>query len=841
VKKSATGDTYVLKFSEAALSNDTSWEANLTLLMELLNRKTAGTLVAVVNSDATGVRQDRSQVFHYQNGREVSDDLYEQRQFEAGQCFARFETDDLETGQNIQKPILRRMVKIPCPGPNCNRLQVCEWICTLCHSHLEFGYTDDFLYCECGRTTYNKWKFKCNDSGHGRGYDQYSNEAQLLSTLKSLDQKDYVNILILGETGVGKSTFINSFVNYLTFETLDDAKEQNLNWVIPCSFSIQTMDRSRPEGAIEERRIEVGTRDDERDGSKGESATQKTAVYPVNIGSKTIRLIDTPGIGDTRGLAYDKKNMADILRTLSSYEHLHGILILLKSNNSRPTVTFNFCLKELLTHLHRSAAQNMAFGFTNTRISNYSPGDTFGPLTTLLAEHKDVGLALANQNTYCFDSESFRFLAAYRNGVVMENELDFRRSWEHSRAEATRLVEYFETRKPHFVKSTMSLNGTRQLIADLTKPMLDITQLINTNINLCREQAGDLLNKRLSGDKLRQRLKVEKRHYRVIKLPKPRTVCRNPDCCEWQDDGSGKVVTVFTSHCHSVCYLDDVQIDKVADPGLMKCAAFSGSMLCRRKNCGHHWQEHLHVLSELEEYKAMVTDTEAERLFKQNASDVTVRQTAIRDLENLVAEYRDEHKQIQEAAARFGIFLKEHSITPYNDATLDYLDMLIQDEKQKAAVSRDMSKLKDLQRDRGAHIELVKSLTLSMRDGGVARLGEGGVEGLVERLYGLKHFGQILRDVKNGIVEAHQATYRERPYQVHNKQRGGRPARSSHHSGNGGYHSGGHGKGSGSHGRNSAGWVDRNRGSSSSGSSNTWSSSISSAIGGLVLKYSNPR
>ncbi|CAF0953107.1 unnamed protein product [Rotaria sordida] len=320
-------------------------------------------------------------------------------------------------------------------------------------------------------------------------FDLSSKKTYIPATSSSPDT-DIINILLLGETGVGKSTFINAFVNYLTFASLQQAESGKPVVLIPVSFLITIGDN------FEERMIRFGNVDNSSNEDfdhPGQSVTQccKSYVFHLNDhDKKKLRIIDTPGFGDTRGIQQDDRNIEHILEYVNNLTHLNAICFLLNPNASRLNVFFRSCLTQLFSLLDQNALNNIIFCFTNSRSTFYTPGDT-APLLKKMLNSLSIGnVPFKKENTFCFDSESFRYLVALQNGISFNNDEkhEYEMSWSTSVTQSNRLIDYIRRNITIYRidNNLQSMKHAQFEIMHMISPMLETMRNILRNLILYR-------------------------------------------------------------------------------------------------------------------------------------------------------------------------------------------------------------------------------------------------------------------------------------------------------------------------------------------------------------------
>ena len=248
---------------------------------------------------------------------------------------------------------------------------------------------------------------------------------------------EYINVLLLGESGVGKSTFINAFANYLYFDSLEKAKTGQPVVVIPVSFVMTTGED------FEEHSVNFGEIDpNENHNDVGQSVTQQCRAYLFRIApEKKLRIIDTPGFADTRGFSQDQINMNTVFSFVKNLPHLNAVFLLHKPGGARLNPFLYACFTEIFEWFGEGLRDHLIFCFTNTRATFFVPGDTGPLLRSFLKTFPVTNIPFAKKNVFCFDSESFRYLVALQNHLTFDEieEEDFVQSWTRSVDESERL------------------------------------------------------------------------------------------------------------------------------------------------------------------------------------------------------------------------------------------------------------------------------------------------------------------------------------------------------------------------------------------------------------------
>lgn len=746
-------DIYAFYMNEdLKMKNNEFYEDNYKYFLDLArNVKGKESKFFIINFDLHPEVKTKKEIkiHYYRNGKLASENLYESKKESLNWCIAK--SPSMQS--NLIRPVTATKLNIPCAGIqfNCPRDKK-YWKCEKCEAFIEYGYDRKF-YCDCGGASANSYSFKCSNPLHSDEFLTFTQD-DLERYLPDKDAENEVNILLLGETGVGKSTFINALINYLAYSSLEEAEKEELLLGIFTQFTIT-------DDNFMERTIKIGN-DDNESTIVGQSSTQYAKAHVFHIDNLTLRIIDTPGIGDTRGIEMDKQNLQNTLSYISNYGYLNGICILLKPNNAKLDLAFRYCIKELLTNLHQKAVDNIIFCFTNSRGTFYKPGDTLPALRTLLRnlqEQSGVSIPL-RENIFCFDNESFRFLAALKQDVQFSNDdrSDFSKSWDRSVKMAGEMLSYISKCPTHKIKETITLNESRNLIMELSKPIAEITQNIQTNIKLAEDRKKELAENRLSLNELKDKLNIPQMDLEPVSLDYPRTVCTQSKCTKVVKFKNIEKIDYIT-HCHPHCYLQGVETDKIHNAALQKCDAMING-ICKVCDCS--WATHMHITYENKHVERLVIDDNVQRMISAKQNKYELINTLIKSCDQLVTELKAEQNIIIEISAKFANFTRQNAIAVFNDDLEDYLEHLIKEEKEKRSKgSQNASIIDGLEKMKQSYKEQQKIFEEAMKLGkssDVVKLSQ--IPELVRQLYSLKHNGGQLRQIVDKLKSSKSSAFK---------------------------------------------------------------------------------
>ncbi|XP_038059627.1 uncharacterized protein LOC119730696 [Patiria miniata] len=723
-------------------------------------------------------RIKKTTIRSFVDGRRTSKDLFAKEGQDSEMCLIKVTRPVYQQTH----PNNRAYVQLRCPNAlagngQCSGEPV-TWKCSRCKELVEYGIETKRFYCKCGKSDPKESRWRCNEADHGMIYVKYQHDilSAELSYLRAIKER---NILILGETGVGKSTWINGFINYLYYANLEEAMNaKEFHVSIPSSFTFTQQGKAK--------KVMVGESDTNEKVKAGESATKETRSYVFQIGGDIIRLIDTPGIGDTAGIQQDRKNFENILSYLTYYTEIHAVCILLKPNQSRLTTVFRFCIQELLAHLHSSAKNNIVFCFTNARATFYKPGDTLPILNKELWD-KQVGIEATPSNYFCFDNEPFRFLACVKNGVEF-SKLEIKtyaESWNASVEETKKLFKHIDSLTPHNIRNTLNMNEARRIIVAMSKPLAEVAKTIQQNVQEGNEAKTqiDLVDRHM--DSLKADLKFSGFDLQRVELDHPRTVCTDSKCIRYVPIGaSSRQNILYEQQCHPECSLSGIPTETTNDARLQGCWCIDGTNCSQ---CGHHFTTHMHMTYDLRVFPMEFLSEEVQAQINQKKSIREAKKAFKEAIDTKIAELEKEETTIVKTSAKYGSFLKANAIIPYNDAVGDYLDMIIDQERKKAKAIQNptfLTTMEDMKRQYEHERQILDEAI--DEDGGENIHTPEEVMKLQKELFGLKHMGQTLKDLFDGISISHSArnmAFKEKivPIPQSYKKKGAKSTRTSDH------------------------------------------------------------
>ncbi|XP_061565186.1 uncharacterized protein LOC133419786 [Cololabis saira] len=455
---------------------------------------------------------------------------------------------------------------------------------------------------------------------------QLKPKVQHIGTLKRLtvgEKKSPENktILLVGETGTGKSTLINALVNYTMGVKFEDEV-----W-----FKIV----------------------EEEEKSQTESQTPDVIVYDIfGLEDETLpfslTIIDTPGYGDTRGNEYDaiiNRRLLDLFESKDGVHEMNAVGLVLKASDNRVSGRMTYIFDSVMSLFGKDMEKNIIALMTHS--------DGMPP--------KNALQALLKTNIKCAKNEKnqpvhFLFNICQENQIDEDTKVSLENAWRLTTKGMQQFSEFLEKTGSQELKTTV----------DVLKSQIRLTASIHNlqeRIKFTEKMKEDI-------EKTQMQLKL---HEIQLKNDKNFIFDSEESFKELEKYGGGwswfsydGVTRCETcqENCHYPC----------TDAWAARFCTVMGTSTCNVCKCSvsqHVKDRHRYVIKTR---KVKTTVEELKKKFQANVSDTSGLLDA---LDGKKKENEEKIKQLVEEAFNCVLKLRDSALTVKTMSTQAYLGVLI--------------------------------------------------------------------------------------------------------------------------------------------------------------------
>ncbi|XP_077349697.1 uncharacterized protein LOC143997780 [Lithobates pipiens] len=444
------------------------------------------------------------------------------------------------------------------------------------------------------------------------------------------DKKNKV-IMMVGETGSGKTSLINTMVNYIF----------GVDW--KDDYRIQLIEESSEK-------------------SQAHSQTSSVTIYQINHDHYfripyTITIIDTPGFGDTKNVKHNEK----IMRKMREFFHkckfteIDVICFVVPSTLARLTPTQKYIYDNILSIFGNDIKENIVFFTTFADVQEPS----------VLSAITETGVLCANSE----DGEPVYF-KVNNSMVYAKNGPDEVDDYVYKTSEGQWKMGMESTRKflLHFLPGITSkdFSSTKDVLAERNALEVTLDGLVQKIEEVIRkhhelEQTERALNKHKAEIEENEHFEFE-----VLKTAKRKI--------------NSFVYSTNCQECHFTCHQDCLVY---FDPSVCSCEVFSLKGTC--SVCGHSFSKHV---SENVYWQTFVEPKKKsyfavkEKYEKEENKVMTPPNVFIKLKDDLNKSEAEVLKLIQEIA-KILKSLKEITLKPNLTSAVDYIRLVIEKENKE--------------------------------------------------------------------------------------------------------------------------------------------------------------